>query len=94
LITNQFKKALFKNITMESRLSLYSDYINNFGNVDIDWSLNFDLVVNQYVKANIGTQIIYDDDIKTSDEINGVKVVRGAKIQFRQILGVGLVYNF
>lgn len=94
LVTNQYKKEIFKNITMENRLSLYSDYINYFGNVDIDWTLNFNLIVNQFVKANIGTQIIYDDDIKTSEEINGTKVVRGAKIQLRQTLGVGMVYNF
>lgn len=94
LVTNHYKKEIFKNITLENRLSLYSDYIHNFGNIDIDWRLNFDLIVNQYVKANIGTQIIYDDDIKTTEEIDGKQVPRGAKVQLKQTLGVGLVYNF
>lgn len=94
LITNHYKKEVLKNITMENRLSLYSDYINNFGNIDIDWSLNFDLVVNQYVRANIGTQLVYDDDIKTTKEVNGIEVPSGAKIQLKQILGVGMVYLF
>lgn len=92
LITNHYKKEVWKNITMENRLSLYSDYINNFGNIDVEWRLQFDLVVNKYVRANIGMHLIYDDDIKTTEEINGVKVPKGPKVQLKQVLGLGLVY--
>jgi len=94
LFTNYYKKEVWKNITMENRLSLYSDYINNFGNIDVDWTLQFDLVVNKYVRTNIGMHLIYDDDVKTIDEINGVQVISGAKVQIRQALGVGLEYVF
>ncbi len=94
LFTNYYKKEVWKNITMENRLSLYSDYINKFGNIDVDWTLQFDLVVNKYVRTNIGMHLIYDDDVKNSDEINGVQVVSGAKVQIRQALGVGLEYIF
>ena len=94
LFTNYYKKDVWKNITMENRLSLYSDYINNFGNIDVDWTLQFDLVVNKYVRTNIGMHLIYDDDVKNIDEINGVQVVSGAKVQIRQALGVGLEYVF
>lgn len=92
LITNHYIKEVWKNITMENRLSLYSDYINNFGNIDVEWRLQFDLVVNKYVRANIGMHLIYDDDIKTTEEINGVKVPKGPKVQLKQVLGLGLVY--
>ena len=92
LITNHYKKEVWKNITMENRLSLYSDYINNFGNIDVEWRLQFDLVVNKYVRANIGMHLIYDDDIKTTEEINVVKVPKGPKVQLKQVLGLGLVY--
>jgi len=83
-----------KNITFENRLSLYSDYIHNFGNFDADCDILFDLVVNQYVRANIGTRIIYDDDIKSKTEIDGVQVTQGPKTQLKQLLGVGLTYEF
>jgi hypothetical protein len=66
-----YKQEIFKNITLENRLSLYSDYINKFGNVDIDYDLTLELVVNEYVKTNIGLHIIYDDDIKAKEDING-----------------------
>ena len=94
LISNHLKKEVFKNVIFENRLSLFSDYLNNFGNIDVDWQAQFDLVVNQYVKANIGFHMIYDDDIKAKKQIDGQQVVVGPKIQLKQMLGVGLVYNF
>ncbi|MFV8341843.1 DUF3078 domain-containing protein [Flavobacterium sp. XS2P39] len=94
LMTSLYKKEIFKNVNIENRISVYSDYINNFGNVDVDYDLLLDLVVNQYVKANIGTRIVYDDDIKSKKEIDGKQVTEGAKIQLKQLLGVGIVYAF
>ena len=94
LMTSFYKKEIFKNINLENRLSLYSDYINNFGNIDVDCELLLDLVVNQYVKANIGTRIVYDDDIKSKKEVDGTQVTQGPKAQLKQMLGVGIVYVF
>lgn len=94
LVTNFYKKEIYKNIIWENRLSLYSDYINRFGNVDIDWQMQLELVVNEYVKANIGAHFIYDDDIKAKEEVNGEQITVGPKLQLKQLLGVGLSYNF
>ena len=97
LINNTWKKEIAKNVIMDHRLNLYTDYLRSFGNVDIDWELNFNLQVNEYIKANIGTQIIYDDDIL----FNEVRADDGSiidpgepRIQFKQILGIGIAYNF
>ncbi|KDN56751.1 DUF3078 domain-containing protein [Flavobacterium seoulense] len=94
LITDRYKKEIAKNVIFVSNVSLYSDYINKFGNVDVDCDLALNLVVNQYVKANIGTRIIYDDDIKNKIEVNGKQVTEGPKTQLKQVLGVGLTYAF
>jgi Protein of unknown function (DUF3078) len=94
LITSFYKREVFKNINFVNRLSLYSDYINKFGNIDVDCDLLLDLVVNQYVKANIGAHLIYDDDIKSKAEIAGEQVTLGPKVQLKQVLGVGIVYAF
>ena len=94
LVTNYYKKEVWKNIVMENRVSLYSDYLNKFGNIDVEWKLQFDLVVNQYVSANIGTHAIYDDDVKTTEMIDGQKVAKGPLLQLKQTLGVGMVYVF
>ena len=94
LFTSFYKKEIVKNITLVNKLSLYSDYINNFGNIDVDCDLSLDLVVNQYVKANIGARVVYDDDIKAKEEVNGTQVTVGPKAQLKQLLGVGIVYQF
>lgn len=94
LVTGYHKREVWKNINLENRLSLYSDYINNFGNIDADWQIQLDLVVNEYVRANIGAHLIYDDDIKAKEEVAGEQITLGPKLQLKQVLGIGLVYNF
>lgn len=94
LFTSFYKKEIVKNIILVNRLVLYSDYINHFGNIDIDNDLVLDFVVNQYVRATIGARIIYDDDINAKEDIEGKQVTVGPKMQLKQQLGVGLVYTF
>lgn len=96
LFTSGFTKEIFTNIKLDNQLSLYSDYLNKFGNVDVDWQVNLDLVVNDFVKASIGSHIRYDDDVKVKEDIDGDGELEsiGPKIQFKQMLGVGLVYEF
>lgn len=94
LVTSNYKKEIYKNIFWDNRISIYSDYINRFGNIDIDWQMQLDLVVNKYVRGNIGVHLIYDDDIKAKEEVNGEQITVGPKIQLKQLLGFGLVYNF
>jgi DUF3078 family protein len=94
LITSQYKKEIFKNINLDNRVSFYSDYINNFGNIDVNWQMQLDMVVNAHVRASVATNLIYDDDIKSKKDIDGVQVTQGPKVQFKQILGVGLTYTF
>lgn len=94
LVSSGYKKEVIKNIVLDNRLSLYSDYINRFGNIDVDWQMQLNLTVNEYVKANIGLHMIYDDDIKAKEEINGEQVILGPKLQLKQALGIGIIYNF
>ncbi|AUC82221.1 DUF3078 domain-containing protein [Lacinutrix sp. Bg11-31] len=95
LITNAYETEVFENIYVRNQLSLYTDYLNSFGNVDVDWEVVFDFKVNDYVKATLGSHIKYDNDIKTQQEtaIVDVFVERGAKLQWKQILGVGVTMD-
>ena len=94
LLSGKWEKTIFDNINLENRLTFYSDYLNNFGNIDVDWQLQLEMTVNQYVKANIGTHLIYDDDIKSKEDVGGVQIIKGPKVQLKQILGIGIVYTF
>ncbi len=94
LIMSGFKQEVFKNVILDNRLSLYTDYVNRFGNIDVDWQMQWDFVVNKYIRANINTHLIYDDDIKSKKEIDGNQVTLGPKVQLKQMLGVGMTYSF
>lgn len=94
LVSSEWEVEILKNITLDHRISLYSDYINNFGNIDVNWQFLIEMTVNEYVKASLGSQIIYDDDIKSKKEENGTQITGGPKIQLKQIMGIGLEYTF
>jgi hypothetical protein len=97
LLTNYWEKELFKNVVMEHALSLYTDYLRSFGNIDVDWELNLKFTVNDFIQATLGTHIIYDDDIKFDRVIADDGTVinpGGARLQLKQILGIGIVYDF
>ncbi|MEC3964131.1 DUF3078 domain-containing protein [Flagellimonas halotolerans] len=97
LVTNTWETEIARNVLMNHRINLYTDYISSFGNIDVDWELNFNLKVNEYLNANIGTHLIFDDDTKFDEEIaeDGTVINPGiARIQFKQLLGVGLLYSF
>lgn len=94
LVTTFIERKIYTNISLKNKLSLYTDYINNFGNIDVDWQFKMDLVVNEFVKANIGFDLLYDDDIDSVEDIDGVLVNVGPKVQLKQTLGIGVEYNF
>lgn len=97
LLTNKYEEQLFENIKLNSHLKLYTDYINNFGNIDVDWEVNVDMKVNRFVKATLGSHLRYDDDIKVDTKRNEITneeiVIEGPNVQWKQILGVGIVMD-
>ena len=94
LITNQYRKQLIKNVVLDHKINIYTDYLNNFGNIDIDWQIQLEMSVNNYIKATVGAYLIYDDDIKNKRDVGGVQITEGPRVQFKQLLGVGLMFAF
>ena len=97
LLTNQYQDEIMENIKVNSLLRLYSDYLNSFGNIHIEWEVNIDFKVNKYFSAMFGSHLRYDDDIKTevvrNDITNEDIVLEGPKLQWKQLLGVGVVVD-
>jgi len=83
-------KDIMKNVNLMSKLDLFSNYINNPQNIDIDWQLLITMKINKLLSASINLQTIYDDDTKTLED----GVMHGAKTQFKEVFGIGLNYKF
>ena len=94
LLTGTYEAGLFENIDLRSQIQLYTDYLNSFGNVDIDWEFLVNFKVNNFVRAALGSHLIYDDDVDAFEEVEGEQVNKGPKIQWKQILGIGVTVDF
>ena len=100
LLTSAYEAELFENIAIRNFVSFYTDYINDFGNIDVDWELVFDFKVNNFVRASLGSHLKYDNDVKLLTEVENPDteetefIEEGARIQWKQILGVGVVVAF
>ncbi|WP_372776104.1 DUF3078 domain-containing protein [Mangrovibacterium sp.] len=80
------KYEVLKNVNMESKFDIFSNYLDQPANMDIHWDLLINMKVNDYLSANLNTNLIYDNDIKFDDG--------GAKVQFKELFGVGLNVKF
>ncbi len=95
LLKNEFRKEIFDDIFLFSRISLFTDYFQNFGNIDVDWEILVDFKVNNFIKARVGSHFRYDDDINVIVQNEaGEEVNLGPKLQWKQQLGIGLLIEF
>lgn len=87
---------IMKNVTLNNKVELFSNYLDKPQNIDIDWDLMLNMKVNDYLSANLITNLIYDDDIKVPLDKNGDGVIEGSgpRIQFKEMFGVGLNIKF
>ncbi|CAM1349084.1 DUF3078 domain-containing protein [Tenacibaculum insulae] len=80
-INAYYKLEIMENVTVENILNLYSDYLEDYQNVDIDYTVNVVMKVNKYLSANLSLQAIYDDN-----------AYRG--FQTKEVFGLGINYSF
>jgi hypothetical protein len=60
----------------------------------VNWETLIAFKVNQFISANITTQLADDDKIKIPVFRNGNATSVGSLIQFKELLGVGFTYTF
>jgi hypothetical protein len=84
-------KDLSKAINLSTTVEFFTDYIETFGNIDVNWSLMLTMKVNKWLAASLATQLIYDDHIKIKTAPDSEP---GPRTQFKELLGIGLTYKF
>jgi hypothetical protein len=100
MITNEYKP--YKNITIINRLQLFTNYIHNPMNIDVDWEMIATVKINWFTDVRFNTHLIFDDDTKTPLYDKEDKPVMGpdgkqkktARIQFKELLGFTFVFRF
>lgn len=87
----RLEQPVMENVNLVTTLDLFTPYSDQFGNIDVNWDVLISMKINKFLSATLNTTLKYDNDVKTFND-NGEK--RGAKVQFKEVLGVGLAYNF
>ena len=93
---SDFEAEILKNFSITSKADFFSNYMHNPQNIDVSWETQIAMKVNKYITVSVSTHLIYDDDIKIADGTNpdGSTKMVGSKVQFKEIAGVGIMYNF
>jgi hypothetical protein len=100
-VTMKYQQEIMKNITLKTKLDLFSNYSHNPQNIDVNWDSFIGLKVNKYITASISATLIYDDDILYKKDVNKDGAIDtetgdidGPRTQFREIFALGLSYKF
>ena len=91
-----YNVKLMENVSFQTKLELFSNYLNKPQNIDVSWESLLNLKVNKFISATLGTHLIYDDDILIQIDKNrdGIIEKTGKRVQFKQVLNVGFSYKF
>lgn len=94
--TGAYKITVMKNVDFQTKLNLFSNYIENPENIDVNWETLIAMKINKFLTASITTNLIYDDDIDISVDNNddGVIDAIGPRTQFKEVLAVGVSFKF
>lgn len=82
----ELKTKVAEGIDYQSKLNLFTSY-DRPELVDVIWDNQIIMKVNKFISASFTTQLIYDFDTKDPNDGN-------AKIQFKEVIAVGLLYKF
>ena len=88
----QLIKDIMKNVTLDTKVDLFSNYLDQPKNIDVDWTFKIIMKVNDYLSANLITQLIYDNDVKIQGDDENLPPSPG--LQFMESFGVGLTFKF
>jgi len=91
-----YSKDIMENVTLQTKLDLFSNFINNPENIDVSWEVLLNMKVNKLISASISTHLLYDHDILIgidSDDDGNIDSY-GPRTQFKEVIAVGLSYKF
>jgi hypothetical protein len=92
----RFRNEIFKNVTLQSKADLFSNYLRNPQNIDLNWENLVDFKVNRFLSASLFLHMIYDDDIMIDVDRSkdGTMDGKGPRLQLKETMGIGLSYKF
>jgi len=82
------KVPVMQNVVFETNLSMFGNY-QHVDQQAVDWTASLTCKVNSLLTANVGTHLIYDQDIAVT-RANGTV---GPGVQFKEAIAIGIQYK-
>ena len=94
-VRGNFEKEVMKNVKLTTTLGLFSNYVENPQDIDVNWDMLVLMKVNKYITVSLNTTLIYDNDITITrdDDGDGINEINGPRTQFKELLAVGFSYK-
>ncbi len=91
-----FKRKIMENVNFQTKLDLFSNYLDSPDDIIVNWETLTAFKVNKYISATVATNLIYDHNINIPIDSNndGFAEKTGPRVQFKQVLAIGLTYKF
>ena len=86
----EMKGKILGDLSGYTRLNLFSNFLDEPQNVDVDWTMRFDLKINKWLSANLNFHAIYDDDIHIPQPDGSAYPC----LQVQEVAGIGLLVKF
>ena len=95
-IRTSYKINITDDISFQTKLDLFSNYLDKPQNLDVNWETLTMIKVSKYITVSFATHLIYDENIKIGVDTTGDGEIDtyGPRTQFKQLLGVGLSFKF
>jgi hypothetical protein len=97
----RLQKDVVKNISIVSNLQLFNNYTDPIkaqrANIDVNWENLILIKANKWLTTSIFTNLIYDNDVQVpvTRVVDGKEVIgTGPRMQFKEVLGIGLSIKF
>jgi hypothetical protein len=93
-IKGSLKWEINSSSRFESKIYLFSNYIENPQNVDVEWEGNYEYRFSQVFSFRFSAYLKYDDDEKILLRTEGKEKIYGKRLQIKQLMSIGLLYRF
>ncbi len=86
--------ARIKNLKIISTITLFTPYNKKFGNIDVDWDFAISYQFFKVLNVSLGTSLKYYDGVKINWMDKNKVEHNSPRVQFREIIGLGIGYSF
>ncbi|MDR0667262.1 MAG: DUF3078 domain-containing protein [Prevotellaceae bacterium] len=87
-----FKTRPMENVSVSTTLNLFTPYEDKFLNFVVGWDAVVAMKINRYLSTTLNISLQYDEKIQAMKR-DGTPL-GGPRVQFKEILGVGITYTF